>query len=89
MSLFLILVNYIAALMGVQLLRGDMAGDLGVNFGNVFNAFTGVYQIFSSEDWTSVLYDATEAAKEVKQEIVVATFLAVWMLFANCESFDL
>ena len=57
MSLFLILVNYLAALVSVQLLRGDMSSNDNVNFGQMYNAFLAVYQVFSSENWTDVLYE--------------------------------
>lgn len=85
MTLFLMLVNFLASLMAVQLLRGDMSSDEQMNFGQIFNAFLAIYQIFSSENWTSVLYAAAEAEQAVKQSVVVILFLSGWMLFANCE----
>lgn len=87
MSLFLILVNYIAALVAVQLLRGDLSSDQTVNFGQLFNAFLGIYQVFSSENWTDVLYGAAGAEIQFGQTIIVVLFIASWMLFANCEFF--
>lgn len=86
MSLFLILVNFIAALVSVQLLRGDIGSDKPTNFGQLYNAFLGVYQVFSSENWVDVLYGATEAERRLGQTIIVALFISSWMLFANCES---
>lgn len=87
MSLFLLLVNYIAALVSVQLLRGDLPADENMNFGQLFNAFLAVYQIFSSENWTVVLYDAATAEAELGQTVIVVLFITGWMLFANCEPF--
>ena len=84
MSLFLVLVNFIAALVAIQLLRGDISDDQTMNFGHLFNACLGVYQVFSSENWTDVLYGATEAEKRLGQTIIVALFITTWMLFANC-----
>ncbi|KAH8826844.1 Ion transport protein-domain-containing protein [Flagelloscypha sp. PMI_526] len=83
MTLFLLLVNYLAALVGVQLLRGDIGGDETINFGQLFNAFLGVYQVFSSENWTSVLYGATGAELELGQVVIVAIYVTAWMLFSN------
>ncbi|KAL0948006.1 hypothetical protein HGRIS_010628 [Hohenbuehelia grisea] len=83
MSLFLILINYVAALMAVQLLRGDVHKEETINFGHVYNAFLGVYQVFSSENWIDILYGATEAATPVGQTVVVTLFITAWMLFAN------
>jgi hypothetical protein len=85
MSLFLLLVNYISALAAVQLLRGDVGGDMTPNFGELFNTFLGIYQIFSSENWTQVLYIATNAETGLGQTVVVTIFILGWMLFANCE----
>ncbi|PFH47046.1 hypothetical protein AMATHDRAFT_77384 [Amanita thiersii Skay4041] len=83
MSLFLILVNYLAALVAVQLLRGDLKDDDTINFGDVYNAFLGVYQIFSSENWTDLLYSTAGAEAKLGQTVIVLLFLSSWMLFAN------
>jgi hypothetical protein len=85
MTMFLILVNFLAALVGVQLLRGDLDTDQTVNFGTLYNAFLGVYQVFSSENWTEVLYGAAEAELRLGQTVIVVIFIASWMLFANCK----
>lgn len=84
MSLFLILVNYIAALVAVQLLRGDFDEGTSVNFGQLFNSFLAVYQVFSSENWTNVLYGAATAESQLGQTVIVVIFISGWMLFANC-----
>jgi hypothetical protein len=89
MTLFLMLVNFVAALVAIQLLHGDMDYRTTQNFGQLFTAFLAVYQVFSSENWTDVLYRSTAAEVPLKQVIVVATFVTVWMLFANCMSFIL
>lgn len=86
MSLFLLLVNFIAALVAVQLLRGDVSGDNNINFGQIFNAFLGIYQVFSSENWTDVLYDTVQAEIPLSQAVILAIFVSTWMLFANCKS---
>ena len=41
-------------------------------------------QIFSSENWTTPLYDAMAAEVQFNQAIITAVFLAGWFLFANC-----
>ena len=85
MILFLLLVNFIASLMAVQLLRGDMDSDQMINFGHLYNAFLGMWQIFTSENWTTLLYAAAIASQPVRQSIVVILFITGWMLFANCK----
>ena len=84
MSLFLILVNYVAALFAVQLLRGDMQGSQAMNFGQIFTSFLAVYQIFSSENWTNVLYSSATAEIQLGQSLVVILFIVGWFFFANC-----
>ena len=86
MTLFLLLVNFIAALVGVQLLRGDLDDTKFINFAHLFNAFLGMYQIFTSENWTDVLYNTGQAEIALGQTVVVIIFLSSWYLFANCES---
>jgi voltage-dependent calcium channel len=89
MSLFLFLINYITALVGVQLLRGDVGNDgqRFINWGEIYNSFLGVYQVFSSENWTDVLYDAASAEVDLRQTTVVVLFLVGWFFIANCERF--
>ena len=45
----------IAALFAFSLIQGDMAGTVTMNFGQLFNSFLAMYQICSSENWTTVL----------------------------------
>jgi len=88
MLLFLLLINYIAALISIQLLRGDIAASYSNNFGDLWNAFLAIYQVFSSENWTTVLYTAGGAEKSLGQTPVVVLFITSWLLFANCKSFS-
>ncbi|KAG6337189.1 hypothetical protein ID866_1903 [Astraeus odoratus] len=83
MTLFLILVNFLAALVAVQLIQGDMSGSTTTNFGQLWDSFLAIYQVFSSENWTTVLYQATEAELALGQAVIVATFISCWLLFAN------
>ncbi|KAF9265047.1 hypothetical protein L218DRAFT_899321 [Marasmius fiardii PR-910] len=83
MSLFLILVNYLVALVAIQFLRGDIDDDNTINFGEVFNSYLGIYQVFSSENWTDVLYNSADAETKLGQTVITILFLSGWMLFAN------
>ncbi|KAG1851063.1 kinase-like domain-containing protein [Suillus subalutaceus] len=55
MTLFLLLVNVLAALVCVQLIRGDMPDSIALNFGQLWTSFLAVYQLFSSENWTNAV----------------------------------
>lgn len=83
MTFFLFLMNFVAALMAVQLLRGDMDDEELINFSQVYNSFLGMYQIFSTENWTTVLYNAMSAEWQFGQGWIVCIFLFIWFLFAN------
>lgn len=86
MSLFLILINYISALVAVQMLRGDYPSDATTNFGQLWNSFLAIWQVFSSENWTDVLYGALSAELQLGQTLIVIVFFVFWELIANCES---
>lgn len=83
MTLFLLLVNLLAALVCVELIRGDMTDSTTLNFGQLWNSFLAVYQIFSSENWTDVLYEAADAEISLGQAVIVTVFLSSWLIFAN------
>lgn len=87
MVLFLLIVNYIAALVAVQFLRGDFGNDTFVTFGGVYNSFLAMYQVFSSENWPDVLYGAGQAEMLLGQSVIVLFFISAWFLFGNCELF--
>jgi hypothetical protein len=84
MIVFLILVNCLSALIVVQMLRPDIPATQTVNFLNMFNAFLGVYQVFSSENWTNVLYAAMQVELPLGQAVIIALYITVWLFFANC-----
>ena len=84
MVLFLMIVNYLAALFAVQILRGDMQSDLAMNFGEIFTSFLAIYQVFSSENWTNILYNSAVAEVHLGQAIIVILFFVGWFFFANC-----
>lgn len=86
MTLFLLLVNLLAALVCVELIRGDMNDSIGLNFGQLWNSFLAVYQLFSSENWTNVLYSTAIAEISLGQAVIVIVFLCSWLIFANCKS---
>ncbi|WWC62542.1 uncharacterized protein I303_105138 [Kwoniella dejecticola CBS 10117] len=81
MVVFLFLMIFLSALMALQLFRGDIEGD-PIDFSQTFNAFLGMYQISSSENWTDVLYNVMSSEGQFKQNWIAAIFLCGWMLFS-------
>jgi voltage-dependent calcium channel len=86
MIIFLILLNFLAALIGVQLLRGDIPNTTFVSFGNLYNSFLGMYQVFTSENWSTLLYNSLTLGPPLGRTVVTAVFLCSWLVFANCKS---
>ncbi|ORX40063.1 Ion transport protein-domain-containing protein [Kockovaella imperatae] len=82
MVIFLMLINLIAALAAMQLFRGDVPADDIITISQTFNAFLGAYQVFSSENWTALLYAVMEAEIPFKQRWLGALFWCAWILFA-------
>ncbi|KAI0331568.1 hypothetical protein GY45DRAFT_1248483 [Cubamyces sp. BRFM 1775] len=83
MSLFLIEINLLAALFVVQLVGGDIQAGNSIDFGTLYNSFLAIYQVFSSENWTDVLYAAAVPEVPLRQSAIVILFIAGWMFFAN------
>ena len=85
MTLFLLLVNFLAALVAVQFLRGDLSNNVLMNFGNVYNSFLAMYQITSSENWTTILYDTAAAEVALGQTVIALIYISFWLLFSSCK----
>ena len=81
---FVFLITYMMAIFAVQLFRGELPlydddGELvRISFYNVFNSFLGMWQILSSENWTSMLYDVTSYTTALKTSWYGAAFLVGW-----------
>lgn len=85
MSMFLLLANFLAALFAIQLFRGDIDPDKPMNFLHVGNAFLAMYQILSSENWTSILWSTSDIEGPFQQRWIAILLIAGWLFFANCE----
>ncbi|KAN0062969.1 calcium channel protein [Thecaphora frezii] len=88
MVLFLLMMVGLASLISVQLFRGDIPQEndgefTEMTFKHVFNSFLAMYQIFTSEDWTTVLYSVLSNETKFKQAAIGAIFLSGWFMFAN------
>lgn len=59
------------------------SGDTEMTFYQMWNSLLGIYQVFSSENWTDVLYAGTAAEAAYSQAWIAALFLAGWFVFAN------
>ena len=77
---FLVMTIFLAALMSVQLFRGDIEqSDDGTEsdtftWKQLFNGFLGVYQIFSSEGWKDLMFNVISSTKQYKQGVIAGMF---------------
>jgi len=88
---FVVLLTFLCALFAVQIVRGDIPAEFEgsttpVSFHTIWNAFLGMYQIFSSENWTSLLYMATQVQAPFGVGWISAMFFVGWFILGNCKS---
>ncbi|KAI4945924.1 hypothetical protein J4E91_007365 [Alternaria rosae] len=86
--LFVFLLTFLASIFASQLFRGEIPEEddgetIRVPFFDIYNSFLGMYQIFSSEDWTSILYTVTQFQKPFGTAWIGASFCIMWFIFAN------
>lgn len=90
--LFVLLLTFFAALFASQLFRGQLpefdgnGNQLYVTFGTIYNSFLGMYQILSSENWTTILYSVTANSVKYHTAWIGAIFIILWIILAFCES---
>lgn len=57
-----------------------------VTFATLFNSFLGMYQLLSSENWTTILFLVTKYEVGYNTAWIGAAFLIIWYILANCKS---
>ena len=83
------LITFLTAIFAVQIFRGelptnDLTGNpIRITFTNIYNSFIGMYQVLSSENWTSLMYNATSFEHKWKAAWIGATFFILWFILAN------
>lgn len=87
--IFVFLITFLASIFAVQLFRGqipseDMDGnDVPITFFDIYNSFLAMYQILSSENWTTILYSAVESSYPWDTAWISAIFVIMWFILAN------
>ncbi|KAF2120581.1 calcium-channel protein CCH1 [Lophiotrema nucula] len=86
--LFVFLLVFLASIFAAQLFRGEIPADIGgettqVPFFTIYNSFLGMYQILSSENWTTILYNVTGQERVFGTSWIGAAFCIIWFIFAN------
>ncbi|KAH7326761.1 Ion transport protein-domain-containing protein [Stachybotrys elegans] len=85
--LFVVLMTFFVAIFASQLFRGDIPihddGDFNqVSFYSLWNSFVGIYQVLTSENWTSVLYGVTGYLTPYGTSWIGAVFLIGWFILS-------
>jgi len=87
--LFVFLITFLTAIFAVQIFRGEFPGVdiqgsvIRITFSDIYNAYIGMYQILSSENWTNMLYDSTQFEDRWGEAWIGATFFVLWFILAN------
>ena len=86
---FVFLVTFLTAIFAVQIFRGEFPSadyareSIHITFSDVYNAFIGMYQVLSSENWTSLMYYATQYELKWSTSWISASFFILWFILAN------
>jgi voltage-dependent calcium channel len=87
--LFVVLFCFLAAILATQMFRGSLPqqdwnqNPIRTQFNNLWNSFLGMYQIFSSENWTDIMYHVTNYDMVYNTAWVGAAFFIIWFILAN------
>ena len=86
---FLFLMTFMASIFATQLFRSQIppedpnGNSITVTFADIYNSFLGMYQILSSENWTTILYNVTAYTVPFKTSWISAAFIILWFIVAN------
>jgi hypothetical protein len=87
--MFVFLLTFLASILAAQLFRGqlpilDSDGNyVQVTFATIFNSFLGMYQILSSENWTTILYNIQRFNTIHNTAWIGSVFFIFWYILAN------
>ena len=92
---FVFLMTFLVAILASQMFRGDFptadaAGtQIRITFFDIYNSFIGMYQILSSENWTTIMYNATQFDVRWDTAWLGAMFFIMWFILAHFVIFNM
>ncbi|RMZ76386.1 hypothetical protein DV737_g4844, partial [Chaetothyriales sp. CBS 132003] len=87
--LFVSLFTFFAAILASQLFRGEFpptdpdGSENLIQFFDIWNSFIGMYQVLSSENWTTIMYNATQNELMFNTSWLSAMFFILWFIISN------
>lgn len=88
LMLFVFLITLMMSIFASQLFRGeiplydDNGENIEISFNTIWNSFLGMYQILSTENWTTILYTVTTYTTAYQTSWIGAIFLVGWFILA-------
>lgn len=86
---FLFLMTFLVSIFATQLFRSQIPKEdpdgnaITITFADIYNSFLGMYQILSSENWTTILYNVTAYTVPFNTAWISAAFIILWFIVAN------
>ena len=86
---FVFLITFLTAILASQLFRGDVNNadqsgqTIHITFFDIYNSFLGMYQVLSSENWTSLMYTTTSFDFHWHTSWLASIFFIMWFILAN------
>ncbi|KAJ5752628.1 hypothetical protein N7520_009545 [Penicillium odoratum] len=86
---FLFLMTFLVSIFATQLFRSQIPSEdptgnyIKTTFADIYNSFLGMYQILSSENWTTILYNVTAYTTHFNTAWISASFIILWFIVAN------
>ncbi|KAG0370046.1 calcium channel protein, partial [Gamsiella multidivaricata] len=79
-AMFLGVVSVMAGILFREIIDPDSSS---MNFSDFYVSYLGMYQLFSGENWTDILYSVMAAELPYKQVIIATVFIIAFYSFAN------
>ncbi|KAI9722779.1 MAG: calcium channel protein [Chrysothrix sp. TS-e1954] len=85
---FVFLLTFLGAIFASQLFRGEVpsqdpsGNNIQVSFFSIYNSFLGMYQVLSSENWTTLMYNVTMFDVGYNTGWIGAVFFIMWITLA-------
>ncbi|KAJ5628092.1 hypothetical protein N7490_010320 [Penicillium lividum] len=86
---FLFLMTFLVSIFATQLFRSQIPSEdpsgnsISMTFADIYISFLGMYQILSSENWTTILYNVTAYTTNFNTAWISASFIILWFIVAN------